>query len=331
MLTVVGWCCSVRKSRGCKIRRGDRQAEVNEIILKKIQSKVRGGVLTWEALSNHTTYRIGGAAELLVCPEDIESTRWLYRFAKREGIPLVVIGAGSNVIAPDEGIEGLVLKMKRADGGIRFTGGGRVEAEAGTDLTELARAAARKGLGGISSLAGIPGTVGGAVWMNAGTGEVEAADLLVGVEVLTSSGRKRRFSRGDIHFGYRRSIFQGSDWLILCAEFELPPGDPESIKASIDSLIGERDRKYPMEYPSAGSVFKRPPGSFAGRLVEKAGCKGLRVGDAAVSERHANFIVNLGSAGSAEILELIAIVRKRVFDETGVFLELEQIVLPGSA
>jgi len=290
-----------------------------------------GTLLEKEPLSNHTTYRVGGAAELLVCPEDAEGIGWLYRFAKREGIPLVVIGAGSNVIAPDEGIEGLVLKTKRAVGGIRFTGGNRVEAEAGTGLTEFARAAAGKGLGGISSLAGIPGTVGGAVWMNAGTGEVETADLLVSVELLTSSGRRRRFKRGDLSFGYRRSIFQGSDWLILGAEFELPPGDPEGIEASIDSLIDERDRKYPMEYPSAGSVFKRPPGAFAGRLIEEAGCKGLRVGDAAVSERHANFIVNLGSAGSAEILELVALVRKRVFDETGVFLELEQIVLPVSA
>ena len=301
---------------------------MDEITLNKIRSNVRGTLLEGEPLSGHTTYHVGGAAELLVCPEDIEGAEWLYRFAKGEGIPLVVIGAGSNVIARDEGLDGIVLNMKRGEGGIRFDGDTWALVEAGVDLTDLARAAAGKGLGGISSLAGIPGTLGGALWMNAGAGDVETADLLARVEVLTSSGLRRSLSRDDIAFGYRHSTFQESDWLILEAEFDLPPGDPKEIEHSIEHLVAERNRKYPMEHPSAGSVFKRPPGSFAGRLIEEAGCKGLRVGDAAVSERHANFIVNLGNADSAEILELIAIVRTRVFDETGVRLELEQIELP---
>lgn len=303
---------------------------MNEAILKKIRSEVRGTILEGESLSNHTTYRIGGSAELLVCPEDIEGAEWLYRFARREGIPLAVIGAGSNVIAPDDGVEGIVLKIRRGQGGIEFDGGTRVGVEAGVDLTDLARASAVHGLGGISALAGIPGTVGGAVWMNAGAGEVETADLLTGVEVVTSDGSRRRLSRDDIAFGYRRSLFQENDWLIVGAEFELPRGDRTRIEQAMERLVAERNGKYPMEYPNAGSVFKRPEGDYAGRLIEAAGCKGLRVGDAAVSERHANFIVNLGHAGSAEILELISLVRERVRERTGVDLELEQIRLPRS-
>lgn len=303
---------------------------VKETILDKIRSNIRGDILEDELLRNHTTYHVGGAAELLVCPSDTQGTEWLYSFAKREGIPLTVLGAGSNVIAPDEGLEGIVLKIKRAEGGIEFDGGSGVRAEAGVDLTELARAAAATGLGGLSSLAGIPGTVGGAVWMNAGAHGVETADLLRGVDVVTSRGERRRLSKEDITFGYRHSDFQENDWLILGAEFELPRGERTEIESAIESLVAERNGKYPMEYPNAGSVFKRPEGDYAGRLIEAAGCKGLRVGDAAVSERHANFIVNLGNAGSTEILELISIVRERVLDATGVDLELEQIRLPRS-
>jgi UDP-N-acetylmuramate dehydrogenase len=315
---------------GSATSRGDLRHNVNETILNKIRSRVRGTLLEGEPLSNHTTYRVGGSAELLVCPDDIEGAEWLYRFARREGMPLAVIGAGSNVIAPDDGVEGIVLKIRRGRGGIEFDGGNRVRAEAGVDLTDLARAAAAEGLGGISALAGIPGTVGGAVWMNAGAGDVETADLLGSVEVVTSEGRRRRLARDDITFGYRHSLFQENDWLIVGAEFELPRGDRPEIERAMERLVAERNSKYPMEYPNAGSVFKRPAGDYAGRLIEAAGCKGLRVGDAAVSERHANFIVNLGSAGSAEILELIALVRERVRDRTGVELELEQIRLPRS-
>jgi len=303
---------------------------VNESILNKIRSRVRGTTLENEPLSNHTTYRVGGSAELLVCPDDIEGAEWLYRFARREGIPLAVIGAGSNVIAPDDGLEGIVLKIRRSEGGVQFDGGTGVRVEAGVDLTGLARAAAARGLGGLSALAGIPGTVGGAVWMNAGAGEVETADLLRSVEVVMPEGQRRRLSRDDIAFGYRRSLFQQNDWLIARAEFELPRGDGPEIERVMERLVSERNSKYPMEYPNAGSVFKRPEGDYAGRLIEAAGCKGLRVGDAAVSERHANFVVNLGQAGSSEILELIALVRERVRERTGVDLEMEQITLPRS-
>ena len=307
-----------------------KNSVVNETILNTIRSNVRGEILEGEPLRDHTTYRVGGAAELLVCPGDTQGTEWLYSYAKREGIPLTVLGAGSNVIAPDEGLEGIVLQMKRGGGGLEFDGGAKVRAEAGVDLTELARAAAARGLGGMSSLAGIPGTVGGAVWMNAGAHDVETADLLASVDVLEPSGERRMLSRDDIAFGYRHSIFQGNDWLIVGAEFELPQGDRKGIEEAIERLVAERNSKYPMEHPNAGSVFKRPEGDYAGRLIERAGCKGLRVGDAAVSERHANFIVNLGKAGSGEILELIEIVRGRVLDSTGVDLEMEQVRLPRS-
>lgn len=297
-------------------------------IIDKIRLKIKGEVRTSESLSRHTTYAVGGEAELLVCPENGREAAWLYRFARRGGIPITIIGAGSNVIAPDEGIGGIVMCTENASAEIRFLGDGRVRAEAGAALTDLARAAAARGLGGAEPLAGIPGTVGGAVTMNAGTKERDTASITDRVEVVTSGGRRRVFTGSELSFGYRKSLFQDSGWLILGAEFLLRPGDPGEITDAIGRVCRERESKYPLDIPSAGSVFKRPPGDYAGRLIEEAGCKGLRVGGAAVSDTHANFFLNLGRAKASDILELISVVRRRVFDRSGVYLELEQIPLP---
>ncbi len=246
---------------------------------------------------------------------------------KSEGVPLVVIGAGSNVIAPDEGIDGVVLRTAAASARIVYLGGGRVRADAGVPLLDLVRAAASRGLRGLEPLAGIPGTVGGAVVMNAGTRETETAGLLSRVEALTSTGRRRTLAAAECSFGYRRSVFLGTDWFILGAEFRLARGDAAESVETVNSFLKDRESKYPLDLPSAGSVFKRPRGDYAGRLIELAGCKGMRVGGALVSERHANFIVNAGSATASDIMELIARVRRAVYDATGTYLELEQIPL----
>ena len=293
----------------------------------KIRERVRGEVLPGEPLMNHTTYRVGGAAEILVRPATAADATRLYRFAKMNNVPLTIIGAGSNVIAPDEGISGVVVETKNALAGIAYIGNTLVRAGSGVPLVDLARDAAQRGLRGLEPISCIPGTVGGAVVMNAGTREGDTASVLERIGVCTSAGRMRIFAAREMGFGYRKCIVLGSDWLVLWAEFRLAPGDPQDSLRAIDEQWEERSSKYPLDTPSAGSVFKRPPGDYAGRLIEVCGCKGMRVGGALVSERHANFIVNTGSATASDIMELIARVRRVVYEKTGTYLELEQIPL----
>lgn len=300
---------------------------MKESVIRAIRERICSGVLLGEPLAMHTTYRVGGPAEVFVSCRTPDEAEWLCAFVRSEGIPFTVIGAGSNVIAPDEGIEGIVLCTKNDSASIKFGSSGRVIADSGVMLERLARETCFRGLGGLEPLAGIPGTVGGAVVMNAGTKDVEISSFIVAVEAVDPSSIVRRFERDDLSFGYRHSVFQEPGWLVLRAEFELGAADPEESLDRIDRLIAERWQKYPMDMPSAGSVFKRPPGDYAGRLIELAGCKGMQVGGALVSERHANFIVNAGSATSYDILQLIEIVRSRVLEKTGVRLEMEQIVL----
>ncbi len=298
---------------------------------KKLVHAIRklgaGKVLQGEPLERHTTYRVGGAAEVLVCPRDADEAARVFALVNHAGVPLVVLGAGSNVIAPDEGIAGVVLTPAAAAARIVFLGGGRVRADAGVPLSDLVRATAARGLAGLEPLAGIPGTVGGAVVMNAGTRDVEVARLLSRVDVVTSSGRRRTLAAAECSFGYRRSVFLGTDWFILGAEFKLVRGDARRSLRMIDGFLEEREGKYHPEIPSAGSVFKRPPGMYAGRLIEEAGCKGMRVGDAVVADWHANFIVNAGHAKASDIMDLISAVRARVFEKSVILLELAQIPL----
>ena len=289
-----------------------------------IEDNIKGAVYTDEPLSNHTTYKVGGKAECLVCPDSSEGAEWVYSYARKRSIPISILGGGSNVIAPDQGIKGIVLKLKNSDARIEFPGESNIIADAGVTLIDLAKAAAAKGLMGFEPIAGIPGTVGGAVFMNAGTKHGDTASLLEKVEVITGSGRRREFFRDELAFGYRQSAVQKTGWLILRAHFRLEKGDPELITECIKRTYRERQRKFPLDLPNAGSVFKRPPGDYAGRLIEEAGCKGIKVGGASVSERHANFIINSDHATAEDITGLIAEIRRIVYDKYGIYLELEQ-------
>ncbi len=297
---------------------------MNKKQIDVIRSNVEGLILHGEPLSNHTSYKIGGRAEYMLCPESSDGAQWIYEFAKKESIPLTIIGAGSNIIVPDNGIDGIVLKLRNSSAPIVDAGGGRILADAGVILWDLARETARMGLRGLEPVAGIPGTVGGAVYMNAGTKDGDIASLLEKVEVLTSRGRKRVFLKNELSFGYRKSALQGTNWLILRAQFKLKRGNPEQLKKIIEQIQKERQSKFPLEVPSAGSVFKRPRGDYAGRLIEEAGCKGMKVGGASVSRSHANFIINSGGATADDILKLISEVRRQVYDKFGIYLELEQ-------
>jgi len=296
--------------------------------INKLRQIVKGDILPAEPLSNHTTYRVGGEAEVLVRARDSDEAAAVYRYARAKEAPLTVLGAGSNVIAPDGGVAGIVLALKSPEARIEFPGGGRVMADAGVTVLDLARAAAERGLSGLEDISGVPGTVGGAVFMNAKVAGEDTASRLESVEVVTPSGRALALHKSELSFGYRRSMFQGNDWLVLRAEFRLSPGDPETIRRAVDAEWNKWRSSFPLEPPNAGSVFKRPSGDYAGRLIEEAGCKGLAVGGARVWERHANFIHNVGGATAADILALIAEVRERVYRKSGVWLELEQVILP---
>jgi UDP-N-acetylmuramate dehydrogenase len=258
---------------------------------------------------------------------DSADCEWVYRFVRNRGIPFHIIGAGSNLIVPDSGVRGVVLKTRSERACIDFAGNGIVIADSGVYLETLIREAAAKGKGGFEHVTGIPGTVGGAVVMNAGTREGDTSGILEYAEVITSACKVIRLESEELAFGYRHSLFQGCDWLILRAAFRLREADPETTLSYITDVWSERENKFPLEYPSAGSVFKRPPGDFAGRLIEEAGCKGLRIGGAEVSVKHANFIVNSGDAKSEDIIELISEVRRQVYRNSGIYLELEQEIL----
>lgn len=295
--------------------------------IDELESSVRGRVLRSESLEGYTTYRTGGEAEVLIEPADEKDLATVVRYARSKGIPLTVLGAGSNVIAPDAGLDGVVLVIRRGLGSISFLSGRRVRAGAGVMLDELIDAVGGRGFAGLEELAGIPGTVGGALFMNAGTKSAEISDRLSRLTILTFSGRKRVLNSNELCFGYRKSSLQGSGWLIVSADFLLRSGDPAALRERAEEIRNSRKRKYPWDIPSAGSVFKHPGGENAGSLIEEAGCKGMRSGGASVSDMHANFIVNDGDATSADIMDLVCRVRKMVFEQSGIILELEQIPL----
>lgn len=295
-----------------------------------LRTIVRGEVLEREPLSRHTTLRVGGPAGVLAFPEDIEALRCLVRFSREQGLPVYILGYGSNVLAPDEGIRGVVVSLTRATCWARFEGED-VEAGAGYSLPRLVREAARRGLAGLEGLAGVPGSVGGALFMNAGTVGRSIGDVTVSVKVMDGEGETRRLSRDEMAFGYRSSRLQEGELVALSAHLRLEPGNPEKIARTIEAYSKRRRESQPLEYPNAGSIFKNPPGDHAGRLIEAAGCKGMRVGQAQVSERHANFIINLGGATAADVLALMAAVHRRVRERCGVRLEPEVRLLGTSS
>lgn len=301
---------------------------MNTGLLEKLTTSISGRVVSRCSLREYTTYMVGGPAEALVIPAGSGDLEHLSLFAGRKGIPLTVLGAGSNVIVPDEGIEGIVAVAPAEPPPLVVLENGGIEAESGMMLDDLIRTAAGYGLGGLTSLAGIPGTVGGALMMNAGTNEGCISDHLHSVTVTGRSGSRETIPSSSLGFGYRSSDLAGMDTVILGASFRLPPGDRDDIGSRVEKILEERGSKFPCDLPSAGSVFKRPEGDYAGRLIEEAGCKGMRVGGAAVSGLHANFIVNTGDATAADIVGLIELVREKVRVASGITLELEQILLP---
>jgi UDP-N-acetylmuramate dehydrogenase len=293
-----------------------------------LHSVMRGTVRVGEPLARHTTIRVGGPAGIFAVPETRDDLRRALAWAEAEALPWRVIGLGSNLLCPDGGFAGLVLSLEAACGGWRFDGE-RVVAGAGAHLAPLLAEAARRGLRGLEGLAGVPGTVGGALAMNAGTPAGEMADVVEAVWVVAPGGELQCWSRAEMRFGYRRSRLQEEPGVAVAAALRLRPADGDALRRELRAGARRRRETQPLELPSAGSIWQNPPGEHAGRLVEAAGCKGWRRGDAQVSPKHANFIVNLGRASARDVLALMAEVRAAVAARFGVRLHPEIRWLPG--
>ena len=281
-------------------------------------------------LADRTTWRVGGPADFLFAPETPEQAAAAYAEARSKGIDVLVLGRGSNVVIADAGFRGLVLALSERMTAAALetdpeSGALVLRARAGAKLAALAASAVKAGGAGMEKLAGIPGSLGGAVLMNAGAYGAETAAIVRKVVVCDAEGRLSEFPAGECGFGYRESRFKGSDALILEVECRCEPGDPAELRRVMEEHLAMRREKQPLSLPNAGSLFKRPEGDFAGRLVEAAGLKGFRVGDAAISEKHAGFAVNLGRATAADVRKLAEEVQRRVFEHSGVRLETEQI------
>lgn len=276
-----------------------------------------------ELLSNHTTFRIGGAAKYFAVPKNEEEIMEAVDFAIVKDLPYYILGKGSNVLFADEGYPGVIIEIGAGMEKVERTGDTGIRAQAGVSLSALAAFAAREGLSGLEFAGGIPGTLGGAVTMNAGAYGGEMKDVIVSAKVMDEEGAVQKLSCEELQLGYRTSIVQKKQFVVLEAEFLLKPGTTEEIQNTMKELNAKRRKKQPLEYPSAGSTFKRPEGYFAGKLIEDAGLRGYRVGDAQVSEKHCGFVVNRGKATCAEVLQLIEEVQKKVKEQFGVQLEPE--------
>ena len=286
----------------------------------RLQEAIRGQVVAEAPLAPFTSFRIGGPAMLLAVPADREDLKTVLAFARSEGLPVHVLGGGSNTLVRDAGFRGIAIHLnafqvlERCDNDIA--------AGAGVRISRLLAFGCRQGLSGLELLSGVPGTVGGAVWGNAGAWGAAAADVLTTVDLVTASGDERRLPRSAIPFRYRASgLPEGS--VVVQAAFALAPGDPAAIRRRISGYLVRRNASQPVEFRSAGSIFKNPAGDYAGRLVERAGLKGTRIGNAMISTKHGNYIVNLGGARAAEVLALASLARERVRAMAGVDLELE--------
>lgn len=275
-----------------------------------------------EPMKNHVTFRVGGPADFFVMPKNYEELSWVLKCCAKYEMPCYIMGNGSNLLVSDQGYRGVVIQLFRQLNDIQCEGN-VIRAQAGALLSAVANRALEEKLTGVEFAAGIPGTLGGACVMNAGAYGGEMKDVLKSVTVLTREGERITLQKSELELGYRTSIIAKKDYIVLEAEIELKAGDAEEIKAVMDDLKERRTTKQPLEYPSAGSTFKRPEGYFAGKLIQESGLQGFQVGGAQVSEKHCGFVINKDQATAADIAELIRQVQDRVEEKFGVRLETE--------
>ena len=299
---------------------------LNQKTVSRLQSEIAGQVRFDEPMCAHTSFRIGGPADALVVPSDTEDICKILRISQEEQSPLTVVGNGSNLLVRDKGIRGIVLKLGNALKHWEHTGDTFIF-ESGVSLAQCCRIIADAGYTGMEFAVGIPGSLGGAVFMNAGAYDGEMKNAVVSVQVMTRSGNIRTLDREDLQFSYRHSALQGSDEIVLKVTLQLQKGDRAAIQAKMDDFSQRRISKQPLDIPSAGSTFKRPEGRFVGQMVEESGLKGFRIGGAEVSVKHAGFIVNADHATAADVLQLIEFIQKRILENYNVVLIPEVLVL----
>ena len=279
-----------------------------------------------EPMSRHTSFGVGGPADVYAVPTSATALRQLLRACVDGGLPYLVIGNGTNLIFRDGGFRGAVIRIGEPMSTVRHEGG-RLIAQSGAGLDSVCLRASEAGLAGLAWAAGIPGTVGGAVWMNAGANGGEVGQTVARVMALNQAGEQVELRPPDLDFSYRHSTLQGQPLVVTEVEFALTPGDPQDLRRQMYEVIEKRCTRQPLKERSAGCIFKRPPGDFAGRLIDCTGCKGLTVGGAEISPKHAGFIVNRGGATAHDVLQLIEQVRRRVHDEHDIWLEQEVCVV----
>lgn len=290
--------------------------------IDQLKNIVKGTVLINEPMSRHTSFHIGGPAEIFCIPSDDEDVKNIILWAKRNKLPITPIGNGTNLLVSDDGIEGVTIKISDRFSGISFEND-YAFVKAGTTVKGLINAAMEHGLGGMEFAWGIPGAIGGSVAMNAGTNSHFLSKFVRKAHVIDLDGKEYKLLHDDLKFDYRHSILQEEPLILLDVQFELEREEPEKIKKNIKEAAEKRKGRQPIEYPCAGSVFKNPPTTYAGKVLEEAQCKGLRVGDAMISELHANFIINLGHATASDVLKLIRIAQERVYRNKDLILDLE--------
>lgn len=292
---------------------------------RKELAKIAGGAVLFDCpMSQYTTFRAGGNVEALYLTQELHGLRRMVSYLREENIPYLVVGKGSNLLVRDGGLKGVVVILKGGLATVEKNGKNDqiVLAGGGLGIGELVSYCTRMGLGGLEFLAGIPGTVGGAVAMNAGAFGKDMGSMVKEIQILTDEGALVVKDRSQLKFSYRElAIPKGA--VILGVRFELDREDPENISQRVEDYVTRRKAKQPLEFPSGGSVFKNPPNDYAGRLIEEAGLKGRRIGGAMISPKHANFIVNTSNARADDILALIDLVREKVKEESGIELEPE--------
>ncbi len=303
------------------------KTEVGENMRQEFETKLfhtidKEKIYVNEKMEKHTTFRIGGPADYFVMPSDVTDVKAVIELCEQEKVPYYVVGNGSNLLVGDKGFRGVIIQIAgnmnqlQADGEV-------ITAQAGCSLAQIAGKALDEELAGFEFAAGIPGTLGGAVRMNAGAYGGEIKDVLESAVVLTREGKVMELSVNEMEFGYRTSIIERTGWTILGGKIRLHKGKREEIKAVMDDLREKRVSKQPLEYPSAGSTFKRPKGYFAGKLIQDAGLRGFRVGGACVSEKHSGFVINIDHATADDVVSLMEQVDEKVRAQFGVGLEPE--------
>ena len=283
-------------------------------------------LLLEEPMAKHTSFRIGGPADVLAQPADEAELAALLKRAAEHAVPVTLIGNGSNLLVRDKGIRGLVIKLSNSFSDMKALGN-ELTFGSGISLAMASKKAASLSLSGLEFAVGIPGTIGGAVYMNAGAYDGEMAKVVTSVRVMDREGKISELKASELAFAYRHTALQNSGLIVISVTVALQPGEAESIAAKMADFSQRRISKQPLELPSAGSMFKRPPGYFAGTLIDQTGLKGYTVGGAQVSTKHAGFVVNVGGATAQDVLQLISDVQSKVFAAHGVRLEPEVLVL----